>query len=231
MTVLAPDSVSQRSLRAVPATAPSVVMGLLSSPALCAASSPADAMHVGVQEVARRAVRAQSRERKGSDHDDWINTLADSDLVHDAHLLATLVDLDQADHEARGGCFSASVDWMHDAHLLAALSDLEEAVDEARGEGFQPPSDEALRNAGRLLRDMYRMRRCRFEVYPTEDGEVAVSAPGGHGRSVLVLCDSDGGVRCSVNLNGEHRRAVYDPDSAVKLPDGFVREALAALDE
>ena len=191
MKVLALDSVSQCSLRAVQATAPSVARWL-SSPALCAASSADDAMHVGVQ---------------------------------------TLVDLDQAVHEARGGSFSASFDWVHDAHLLAALSDLDEAVDEARGEGFQPPSDEALRNAGRLLRDMYGMRSCRFEVYPTEDGEVAVSAPGGHGRSVLVLCDSDGGVRCSVNLNGEHRRAVYDPDSAVKLPDGFMREALAALDE
>ena len=147
--------------------------------------------------------------------------------MHDTHLLA----LSEVDQTPGVWMFGTPADPMHDAHLLAALSDLKKAVNEARDEGFQPPSDEALQNAGRLLRDMYGLRRCLFEVYPTEDREVAVSAPGGHGRSVLVLCDSDGGVRCSVNLNGQHRRAVYDPDSAVKLPDGFVREALAALDE
>lgn len=127
--------------------------------------------------------------------------------------------------------FSAFADPMHDADLLAALSDLQEVVDEASDEGLKPPSDEGLRNAERLLRSMYALRRCRFEVYPAEDGEVAVYAPGGHGRSVLVLCDSDGGVRCLVNLNGQHRRALYDADSAANLPDGFVREALAELDE
>ncbi len=126
---------------------------------------------------------------------------------------------------------SAPADPMHDADLLAALSDLENAVDEARDEGFPAPSEEARRNAERLLRDMYPLRRCRYEVYPTQDGEVAVSAPGGRGRSVLVLCESDGRVLCLVNLNGKHRRALYDPESAAILPDGFVREALAALDK
>ena len=77
---------------------------------------------------------------------------------------------------------------------------------------------------------MYELRRCRFEVYPTQAGDEAVSAPGGHGRSVIVVCDAEGGVLCSVNLNGQHRRAVYDSRSATALPDGFVQEALAALD-
>lgn len=127
-------------------------------------------------------------------------------------------------HEWLGGAAHT----VRDADLLAALSDLKKVVDEARDEGFEPPSDEALDNAERLIRGMHALRRCRFEVYPTEDGEVAISAPGGHRRSVLLLCGSSGGALCSVNLNGQHRRAVYD--SAATLPDGFVREALADLD-
>ena len=121
-------------------------------------------------------------------------------------------------------------DGLRDADLRAALADLGDVVQEARDEGFQEPSDEARRIAERLLRSLYRLRPCRFEVYPTQDGEVAVCAPGGHGRSVLVVCGPEGGVLCSVNLNGRHRRAVYDAASAAALPDGFVREALDALD-
>ena len=127
--------------------------------------------------------------------------------------------------------FASAADLLRDdhPHLQAALSDLDGAVDEAREEGFDTvPSDEAVENAQRVLRCMYALCRSRFEVYPMQDGAVAISAPGGPGRSVLVLCDRDGGALCSVNLSGKHRRAVYD--SAAILPDGFVREALAELD-
>ena len=117
------------------------------------------------------------------------------------------------------------------ADLLAdALAELGDVVQEAREEGFETPSEETVGVTERLLRAMYGLRRCRFEVYPTHDGDVAISAPGGHGRSVLVVCDSEGGVLCSVNMNGQHRRAVYDSRSAAALPAGFVQEALAALD-
>ena len=128
------------------------------------------------------------------------------------------------------GFQTQSEETVGDADLLAALDDLDDVVREARDEGFQTPSEETIGVAERLLRAMYELRRCRFEVYPTQDGDVAVSAPGGHGRSVIVVCDSEGGVLCSVNLNGQHRRAVYDSRSATALPDGFVQEALAALD-
>ena len=49
--------------------------------------------------------------------------------------------------------------------------------------------------------------------------EIAIDAPGGHGRSVLLLCDSEGGTLCLVNMNGNHRRARYDTTNT--LPDGF----------
>ena len=113
--------------------------------------------------------------------------------------------------------------------LDAALSDLAQAADEAREDGFEPPPELAIRNADRLLRDMYAHRPCRFDVYPTQDREVAIYAPEDE-RSVLVLCGPEGGVRCSVNLNGRHCRAYYDPAFAGTIQAGFLQDALAALD-
>ena len=116
----------------------------------------------------------------------------------------------------------------HYPDLRDALWDLNGAPDEAREEGLPVPSNTALRNAQRLLHDMYRISPRRFEVYPTPDGEVAIDAPGGFGRSVRLLCDSHGGALCSVNMDGAHRRARYSDSRG--LPDGFVREALAELE-
>lgn len=113
--------------------------------------------------------------------------------------------------------------------LNDALYDLQQATDEAREEGFPVPSGVALENAVRLLREMYGISPCRFEVYPTPEGEIAINAPGGHGRSVLLLCDLDGGALCLVNMNGDHRRARYS--TAGILPDGFVRDALVELED
>lgn len=108
--------------------------------------------------------------------------------------------------------------------LRDALNDLEEVSAEAREEEFPIPSDLALANARRLLLAMYKLSPRRFEVYPTPDGEVAIDAPGGRGRSVVLLCDSNGGALCLVNMDGRHRRARYSDTGS--LPDGFVREAL-----
>lgn len=112
--------------------------------------------------------------------------------------------------------------------LRDALRDLEDTRDEAREEGFPVPSDAALEYARTILCSMYELSPRRYEIHPTPDGEVAIDAPGGLGRSVLFLCESDGGALCLVNMNGSHRRARYS--NAKMLPDGFVREALVELD-
>ena len=109
--------------------------------------------------------------------------------------------------------------------LTAALNDLHESKAEAHEEGYPIPSDKALENAERLLKAMYRISPRRYEIYPTPDGEIAIDAPGGYNRSVLLLCDSQGGALCLVNINGNHRRARYS--SSERLPDGFACEALA----
>ena len=115
--------------------------------------------------------------------------------------------------------------------LEEALADAEECVAEAREEAVAVPSAVTIARSKALLRKLYRIRPCRFEVYPLRAGEVAIDAPGPYGRSVLVVCEPDGGAVCSVNLDGYHRRAVYDaPTAKIVLPDGFVREALQALD-
>ena len=112
-----------------------------------------------------------------------------------------------------------------DPELRDALHDLDEATAEAREENLPAPSETALRNARRLLPAMYRISPRRYEIYPTPDGEIAIDTPSGHGRSVLILCASDGSALCLVNMNGAHTRARYS--DADLLPDGFVREALA----
>ena len=108
------------------------------------------------------------------------------------------------------------------------MRDLAEVKDEARAEGFPTPTDVACKNANRLLKEMYRLSRRRFEVYPMPDGEIAIDASDGQGSSVLLLCRSDGGALCLVNMGGQHRRARYS--SADALTDGFVREALVELE-
>ena len=110
-----------------------------------------------------------------------------------------------------------------------SLQDLQEITNEASEEGFLPPSDKALNNAVRLLKEMYAISSRSYEIYPTPDGEIAIDAPGGYGRSVILLCDSGGGALCLVNTNGKHRRARYS--SIETLPDGFLREALTELDQ
>ena len=111
--------------------------------------------------------------------------------------------------------------------LRDALRDLDEARDEAREEGFPAPSDTALGNARRLLHAMYPILPRHFEVYPTPDGEIAIDIPGGLGYSVLLLCGSDGGALCSVNMDGAHRRARYSDTR--RLPDNFICDALDEL--
>lgn len=108
--------------------------------------------------------------------------------------------------------------------LEDALADLKSSPDEARDEDLPIPSNKALQNGEHVLRAVYSMWPRRFEVYPMPNGEVAIDAPAGPGRSILILCDSEGGALCSVNFDRTHRRAHYS--NARVLPDGFLRDAI-----
>lgn len=100
-------------------------------------------------------------------------------------------------------------------------------ADEAREEGFPIPSETAMANSERLIKKICGISPGFCGVYPTPDGEVAIDVFNGKGSSVILLCDSSGGVLCLVNIKGNRRRAHYSQTDI--LPDGFIREALIEL--
>ena len=114
------------------------------------------------------------------------------------------------------------------AELSEALQELQEVTADAEEDGLDIPSHVAIANAERLLRAMYSISQRRFVVYPVSGGRIAIDARGPNDRIVVLTCDSEGGALCMVTINGEYRRARYS--TARELPDGFIREALAALD-
>ncbi len=114
------------------------------------------------------------------------------------------------------------------SELADALLDLDEVFDAAREESIVEPSELAFENAKRLLRAMYDLSPRRFDVYPMDDGYVAVDGRGGYGQAVALMCGSAGDAVCLVTIDGERRRAHYA--TARNLPDDFVRQALRELE-
>ena len=114
-----------------------------------------------------------------------------------------------------------------EASLSDALSDLREATKEAHEKEFQSPCDAVLANADRILREMYQIRKMRFEVYPLEDGEVAIDAPGEGNTSVFVSCETDGSALCIVRIDGKNQLRRYA--TAAELPDEFLTGSLRCL--
>ena len=115
------------------------------------------------------------------------------------------------------------------AQIANALRELNELNDEAEEEGIKLPSESAMADAKRVLRAIYDIlpRDYVMDLFP--EGVIAIIIPGGFNRSVMVLCESDGGVLCSVNMNGKHRRKRYLCADQL-LPDSFLREALRELE-
>ena len=112
--------------------------------------------------------------------------------------------------------------------LAEALADLDQVVEEAQEEGFDIPTLPAISNAERLLRSLYQIAPRRFEVYPMQDGDIALHGPGRPSRWFVLYCSLDGGALCTAGIEGEryHRRYPSTDD----LPDAFTRNALDALD-
>ena len=115
-----------------------------------------------------------------------------------------------------------------DPIITECLNDLRQVIDEAEEENYPIPTSLAIENGERILRVMYQIYPRRYEVYPTPDGHVAIDAPDGNGRSIMVICSSDGGAMCMVNFGNGDRRARYS--SASQLPDEFLAESLRDLE-
>ncbi len=113
------------------------------------------------------------------------------------------------------------------APLAEALRDLSEINDEAAEKGIARPSESTIANADRLLRAIYDILPRQYLVELLPERVIAITVPGGFRRSVMLLCESDGGALCSVNMNGNHRRKRYPHTD--QLPDTFLRDALDEL--
>ena len=101
---------------------------------------------------------------------------------------------------------------------------LNEAVVEAQEEGYGKPSGAAIESALKVSSALPDSVLGDHPNLSATSEEVSLHLHGRKNHSVLLLFESSGRVRCLVNLNGVHRRAIYDSDET--LPDGFVREAL-----
>lgn len=111
--------------------------------------------------------------------------------------------------------------------FLAIEQDLADVRNEAEAEGWPTPSDSACTGARRLLVEMFDVLPCRYEVYPTPHGEVAIDLPSGFSASILVLCISESRAMYLVTVAGEER--IRDNLPVNDLPDQFLRQQLVRL--
>ena len=136
----------------------------------------------------------------------------------DAFIHAALVELDADDFEEP-----------FPSELAEAFAELDDIPAYAAEIEVETPSEVAIDNARRLLKSLYRIAPRRYSVYPTTGGGIAIDARGPKGYIMVLECESDGGALCVVSTYREsHRRARYA--STRRLPDAFVREALADLE-
>ena len=93
--------------------------------------------------------------------------------------------------------------------------------------GMQPPSELAIANADSLIREIYDILPRQYLVELLPEGVIAITVPGGFRCSVMLLCESEEGILCSVNMNGKLQRNRYT--HVDQLPDKFLSDALSKL--
>ncbi len=112
--------------------------------------------------------------------------------------------------------------------LADALADLADASEEAREDGLPIPDQQLLDASEQILRKLYDIWPHRFEVYPDQDGAIAIDARNDRGSAVLVLCEPGGEVLCLVHTHGEQQSNRYP--SSEDLPDDFLSGAFSSLE-
>ena len=109
--------------------------------------------------------------------------------------------------------------------LNAALKDLDGVIDEAREDGYPDPAPQAIENARLLVEAMYDIRPMRYDIYPMDDGEVAID--GGDKRRIGVFCYPDGSVLYIGWTDGKRVRIRCDDPK--DIPYEFLNLALNQL--
>ena len=85
-------------------------------------------------------------------------------------------------------------------------------------------SKRVLNEAKRIVRRLRRELPLDADIYPMDEGKVAIELFGDFGRGFLLVCEPGGSALCIVTVGGVSRRARYD--SSTDLPDGFLHEGL-----
>ena len=110
------------------------------------------------------------------------------------------------------------------ANLEAVEIAFDQIPVESAEAGHEPPPEDVVNEARRIVREMFRRWPREYDVYPMDERRVAVEVDGGHARKMLLLCEPGGSALCIVTVNRISRRARYEDSSM--LPDGFVSDAL-----
>ena len=85
-------------------------------------------------------------------------------------------------------------------------------------------SERVLDEARRIVRALRRQLPLDTDVYPMDEGKVAIELYGEFGHGFLLVCEPGGSALCIVTVDGISRRARYESSSV--LPDGFLQEGL-----
>ena len=94
---------------------------------------------------------------------------------------------------------------------IIILNSLHKALDnlqkECEEEGFKLFSETSKKNAKHILDFVYtKFPNYEYDIYPTEDCEIAINCTPQKGRGVLILCDSNGSVAYFATLDGKNSR-------------------------
>ena len=93
--------------------------------------------------------------------------------------------------------------------------------------GNPVPPQSVIDEAKRIVRGMDQRLMYDCDVYSLEEGKIAIEIFGAPGNGLLLVCEPGGSALCIVTELGVSRRARYESSSI--LPDGFLKEGLAAV--
>ena len=89
--------------------------------------------------------------------------------------------------------------------LVEALQDLAGVKAEANEQGYPEPTSGAIETAGVLVRKMHGISAQRYDIYPTDDGEVVIDVGEQGSRRLFVFCYPNRDVLFIGWVDGERR--------------------------
>ncbi len=111
--------------------------------------------------------------------------------------------------------------------LAGALWELGQAEAWAQEEDLPTPTPEALRDTEILLRQLYRIYPFRYNVNPSDFGDMMIHAGPEYGRSLLVVRRANGTAWCTVCAPEKAGAIRYNSEDFIS--EKTLREAVAVL--